>query len=148
MTLAARRLVGWEGQWWRQVGGTTLAPTLVPSRVGPPPGSILAVSVKGVSHEGLWTGADVVHKSARRGAVARESLARFAGSKLVRVCGTVPVESVDRACARIGEPWTPIDNCQRFVVSVSGVPRVSRDASKGVALLVGAGLLASLLASR
>lgn len=146
--MRGKRLVGWRGQWFTRVGGTPAAPSLIVAKDAPPIGAVLAVQVKGVQHEGLWTGTDVIHKSARRGVVARESLAKFGGRHLVTVDGLVPPESIDRAIARIGEPWTPIRNCQRFVVEVSGVPRPSRDAKWVLVALTGAAIAASRLVGR
>lgn len=136
-------MVGWRGEWFVRVGGTNQSPTLVkadPPRVG----AILRVAVKGVNHEGVWTGDDVIHSSARRGRVARESLAMFGGPRrLVYVVGQGAPGTVERAAAKVGEPWSVVRNCQRFVSEVSRKPRVSSEATTIVA---GAALLAFRLA--
>ncbi len=141
--------VGWQGRWWYRVGGTTASPTLLRAEDSPPVGAILAVKVKGVQHEGLWSGSDVIHSSARRGLVARESLDAFTGrDRMAFVVGQAPPESVSRAAAALGEKWTPLDNCQRFVVRVSGVRRRSADANKLVMVAGAVAYAVVQLASR
>lgn len=141
-------LVWWRGKLWRRVGGTQRAPLLVPA---PPTeqivsGALLTVHVKGVAHEGIAVDSgSVVHKSQRRGKVVIEPLERFSASRAVYV-GDV-VGGVDKATARVGEAWTPVENCQRFVAECSGRPRRSRDADKA-AMVVGAAMVAGSLLTR
>ncbi len=103
-----------------------------------PRGALLTVAVKGVQHEGLSLGdGRAIHKSQKRRKVVIDTLDSFAGKRPAFV-GPV-VGGVEKAMARIGEPWSPLSNCQRFVAEVSGTPRRSKEAT-GVAAVVG-GLL-------
>lgn len=103
-----------------------------------PAGTILAVKVKGVHHEGIATGEGrVIHKSKRTGRVVEEPLDGFAARRPVLVVGAAPdaETTIIAARARLGERWTHRRNCQRFVAEVSGVPRRSRDADRIVLAL-------------
>jgi hypothetical protein len=141
-------LVWWRGRLWRQCGGSLRAPLIVPA---PPTesivsGALLTVYVKGVAHEGIAVDAsNVVHKSQRRGKVVIEPLARFSAKRPIYV-GEV-VGGVENAVARVGEAWTPVRNCQRFVAECSGRKRRSRDADKA-AMVVGAAMVAGSLLTR
>lgn len=111
-------------------------------------GEIVGVRISGVWHEGIVdlerdeTGRPYVwNKSKRSGRVERESWATFgAGLPALRIGypGTLPPEDViARARERIGEEWTPIDNCQRFTRACHGVPARSPEADAiGVTFLV------------
>lgn len=116
---------------------------------GAQPGAIVAVRVAGVWHEGIVSDrhdADglpmVVHKS-KRGKVATEEpwrrfAARGARVALVGYPSILPPELVlERARARIGEPWTAIDNCQRFTRRAHGVPARSPDLERTAGLVAG-----------
>lgn len=134
----ARHRVWWNGRLWVRVGGSQRAPTLAPCPPDDivPSGALLTVHVKGVQHEGIACGnGEAVHKSQRRRKVVRESLDRFGGGRPVYV-GKV-IGGVDRAIERLGEPWTPLANCQRFVAEVSGTPRRSKEATWVVAVVGG-----------
>lgn len=101
-------------------------------------GTILAVKVKGVHHEGIATGdGRVIHKSKRTGRVVEEELTGFAAARPVVVVGYAPDPETTLAAARLrmGEPWTHRRNCQRFVAEVAGIPRRSRDADRAVLVL-------------
>lgn len=121
------------------------------------PGAIVAVRIQGVWHEGLIAGAPgdeartVVHKSKRTGAVVEEPLEAFRSGAVVRVMGypgrLAGDEVLRRARARIGEPWSWVNNCQRFTRSVHGVPSRSPDLERTVIGVAG-GALASALIGR
>lgn len=141
--------VWWNGRLWRRVGGSQRAPTLapVPPDETVPAGALLMVHVKGVQHEGLACGdGHAVHKSQKRRRVVKESLDRFGGGRPVYI-GPV-IGGVDKAMARMGERWTPLENCQRFVAEVSGTPRRSKEALWGVAVVGGLIGLAGRLTMR
>jgi len=111
-------------------------------------GEIVGVRIAGVWHEGIvdherdeqgrpW----IWNKSKRTGRVERESWESFGGAlHAIRIGypGTLEPDAViERARARIGEAWTPIENCQRFTRSCHGVSARSPEADAiGVALLV------------
>lgn len=118
-----------------------------------PAGAIVQVRIRGVWHEGLiaepGTARTVIHKSKRHGRVVEEPIDGFAHGATVRVVGypgrLEAAEVLRRARARIGEPWTYVQNCQRFTRSCHGVPSrspdVERTAIAGSLGMVIAGLL-------
>ncbi len=94
----------------------------------------------------------VIHKSKRTGRVVEEPIDTFAGGSTVRVLGypgrLEAPEVLRRARARIGEPWTYTQNCQRFTRGCHGVPSRSPDVERtAVAGAIGAAL-AGLLVGR
>jgi hypothetical protein len=110
------------------------------------PGDVIGIPYRGVCHTGIVSGVEagavrVIHKSKRRGRVVEESAADFARGRAVERLGypgaLPPAEVVGRARARIGEPWTYRDNCQRFCASVHGASFRSRDADTFALLLFG-----------
>lgn len=120
------------------------------------PGAIVQVRIQGVWHEGL-IGEEpveaprprtVIHKSKRTGAVVEEPLEDFASGFPVRVVGYPGrlggAEVLSRARARIGEPWTVIQNCQRFTRGCHGVPSRSPDAERTIVAFT-VGLLGSAI---
>lgn len=126
-------------------GRRSLAAADVP---GLDPGTIVAVRISGVWHEGIVDqerDADarphVWNKSKRTGRVEREPWAWFARDLPtieIGYLGTLPaVEVLARARAAAGEPWSPVENCQRFARRCHGVAARSPDLDAlGVALLL------------
>lgn len=120
------------------------------------PGAIIAVRIQGVWHEGLIAGEreaprTVIHKSKRTGLAVEEPIGDFAAGGTVRIVGypgKLPADEVlRRARARIGEPWTILENCQRFTRSCHGVPSRSPDLERTV-LGFAIGALGSSLVGR
>lgn len=112
-------------------------------------GSIVAVRVAGVWHEGIVSDrldADglpmVVHKSKRARVATEEPWRRFAprGARVVLVgypSILPPALVLERARARIGEPWSAVDNCQRYTRRAHGVPARSPDLERAAGLVAG-----------
>lgn len=142
--------VVWKGRVAYRVGGTLRAPSLIfTERAALKPGDILSVHVKGITHEGIYDGAgSVVHKSQKRGKVVVEGLGEYTRQHPSYVTGNVGAAGVEKAKGRLGEKWTPVRNCQRFVAECSGKPRRSADATKFGVVMVGAALAAFRLAGR
>jgi hypothetical protein len=98
------------------------------------PGVIVAVHVRGVWHEGIATDATdldglpvVIHKSKRTGHVTEEPWRLFAPrGRTVRIVGypgrLSGADVLTRARATIGEPWSIVDNCQRWCRRCHAVP--------------------------
>lgn len=103
-------------------------------------GEVVGVRISGVWHEGLIERSEqgepwVWNKSKRTGRVERERFEEFAPSSLrvVRIgyLGELPPsEVIERARARQGEQWTPIENCQRFTRQCHGVRRSAPDVDR------------------
>lgn len=113
------------------------------------PGAIVAVRVAGVWHEGIVSDArdadglpKVIHKSKRAREAREEPWRLFAprGARVVVVGypSRLPAPLVlERARARIGEPWSAVDNCQRFTRRAHGVPARSPDVERLAGLVAG-----------
>jgi len=103
------------------------------------PGTIIAVRVQGVWHEGLLSDQldangepRVLHKSKRTYRAAEESAQQYApDGRELRVIGypgaRAPSLVIGHARARIGEAWSVADNCQRYTRRAHGVPARSPD---------------------
>lgn len=99
-------------------------------------------------HEGLIAGEreaprTVIHKSKRVGRAVEEPIDAFAAGATVRIMGypgrLSSDEVIRRARARIGEPWTILENCQRFTRGCHGVPSRSPDLERtALGLAIGA----------
>jgi hypothetical protein len=110
-------------------------------------GDVVGIPYRGVCHTGIVSHVGeagdvrVIHKSKRRGRVAEESLAVFSAGRAVERLGypgaLPPGKVVERARARLGEPWSYRDNCQRFCASVHGAAFRSRDADTFALFLFG-----------
>lgn len=112
------------------------------------PGDVVAVRIAGVWHEGIADeerdaqGRPFVWNSSKRtGRVERETWDRFGGGLRATRLGYFgklpPSEVIANARARQGQPWTPIDNCQRFTRRCHGVRRAQPDAEAvGLAFLI------------
>ena len=87
------------------------------------PGTVIAVRVAGVHHEGLVSDRPgfVIHKSARVGYAAEESLRDFSRGNRWYVVGYIsksePSAVIERARTLVGarDPWTVLRNCRHFV---------------------------------
>lgn len=98
------------------------------------PGTIIAVRVAGVWHEGIVSDVieddgepRVLHKSKRSYRAEEEPCRLFAPEgRELRVVGYPGRRSPDvvigAARGRLGEEWTVIDNCQRYTRRAHGVP--------------------------
>lgn len=108
------------------------------------PGVIVAVHVRGVWHEGIATdGTDldglpiVIHKSKRTGCVTEEPWRLFAPrARPIRIVGypgrLSSADVLSRARATTGEPWTIVENCQRWARRCHGTPARSPTLEAGV----------------
>lgn len=108
------------------------------------PGTIIAVRIGQVWHEGLVSDVRdldglpmVINKSKRTRRVEEEPFRIFAPrylrTRVVGYPGRLPApEVLSRARARIGEPWTLVQNCERFARSCHGRPRSPTIEAAGV----------------
>ncbi len=122
-----------------------------------PPGAIVQVRIRGVWHEGLIAEREpsprtVIHKSKRTDRVVEEPIETFAAGGTVRVLGfpgrLEAPEVLRRARARIGEPWTYTQNCQRFTRGCHGVPSRSPDLERTAIAGIAGAMLAGFLGTR
>lgn len=112
------------------------------------PGTIIAVRVSGVWHEGLLSDAldergepRILHKSKRSYRAEEETCCQYApDGRELRIVGYPGARSsevvIGYARSRIGEEWTITNNCQRYTRRAHGVPARSPDVEAFFACLL------------
>ena len=99
------------------------------------PGTIIGVAYGPIEHVALITDeGTAIHSSKENGVVTEEPIHALVHGRQVRVLGSIDWGRLHaakwRGRARIGERWSPLNNCEHFVSEICGSERQSPQLQK------------------
>lgn len=99
------------------------------------PGTIIGVAYGPIEHVALITDeGTVIHSSKENGVVAEEPVHAFIHGRQVRALGSIDWGRLQtakwRGRAKLGERWTPLNNCEHFISEICGSERQSPQLKK------------------